>query len=65
MSDQNPYPWDIRHSQIPVGCPTPPPLGLTLMGALEVETHRTITRRNRVRSACGACKQQRIQHTTE
>jgi len=38
---------------------------LTLMGALEVETHRTITRRNRVRSACGASKQQRIQHTTE
>ena len=26
---------DIRHSEIPVGCPTlPPPLGLTLIGAL-------------------------------
>ena len=25
MSDQNPLPGDIRHSQIPVGCPTPPP----------------------------------------
>ena len=28
-----------------------------------VETHRTITRRNRVRSARGAGKQQRIQHS--
>ena len=28
MSDQNRYPGDIRDSQIPVGCPTPPPLGL-------------------------------------
>ena len=25
MSDQNPHPGDIRHSQIPVGCPNPPP----------------------------------------
>lgn len=25
MSDQNPYPGDICHSQIPVGYPTPPP----------------------------------------
>ena len=30
---------------------------------LVVETHRTITRRNRVRSAWGAGKQQRIQHS--
>ena len=28
-----------------------------------VETHRTITRRNRIRSARGAGKQQRIQHS--
>ena len=28
-----------------------------------VETHRTITHRNRVRSACKAGKQQRIQHS--
>ena len=35
MSDQNPHPGDIRHSQIPVVCLTPPPLsGLTLEGAL-------------------------------
>ena len=37
MSDQNPHPGDIRHSQIPLGCPTPPPSppsGLTLIGAL-------------------------------
>ena len=27
-SGQNPYPGDMRHSQIPVGCTTPPPLGL-------------------------------------
>ena len=25
MSDQNPHPGDIRHSHIPVVCPTPPP----------------------------------------
>ena len=25
MSDQNPHPGNTRHSQIPVGCPTPPP----------------------------------------
>ena len=39
MSDQNPYPRDIRDSQIPVGCPTPPlpPSGLTLIGELEEE----------------------------
>ena len=30
--------------------------------ALAVETHKTISRRNRVRSACEAGKQQRIQH---
>ena len=29
---------------------------------LAVETHKTISRRNRVRSACEAGKQQRIQH---
>ena len=34
MSDQNPHPGDTCHSQIPVGCPTPPPLGLDLIGAL-------------------------------
>ena len=37
MSDQNPHPGDMRHSQIPVGCPThtpPPASGLTLIGAL-------------------------------
>ena len=28
MSDQNPYPGDIRDRQIPMGCLTPPPLGL-------------------------------------
>ena len=32
MSDQNPYPGDIRHSQIPDRSP-PPPSGLTLIGA--------------------------------
>ena len=35
MSGQNPHPGDMHHSQIPVGCPTPPPSGLTLIGALE------------------------------
>ena len=30
MSGQNPHPGDMRHSQIPVGCPTPPPLGLDI-----------------------------------
>ena len=30
MSDQNPHPGDTRHSQSPVGCPTPPPLGLDI-----------------------------------
>ena len=34
MSDQNPHLVDTRHSQIPVGCPTSPTSGLTLMGAL-------------------------------
>ena len=34
MSHQNPHPGDIRHSQIPVGCLTPLPSGLTLIGAL-------------------------------
>ena len=37
MSDQNPHPGNMRHSQIPVGCPThtpPPASGLTLIGAL-------------------------------
>ena len=28
MSDQNPYPGDIRDRQIPMGWSTPPPLGL-------------------------------------
>ena len=29
MSNQNPHPRDMRHSQIPLGCLTPPhPLGL-------------------------------------
>ena len=39
MSGKNPHPGDIRHSQITVGCltPPPPPLGLTLIGALETE----------------------------
>ena len=32
MSDQNPHPGDIRHSQIPVGC-LDSPSGLTLIGA--------------------------------
>ena len=37
MSDQNPHPGDIRHSQIPVGFPPPPPpSGLTLIGALHL-----------------------------
>ena len=42
MSDQNPHPGDIRHSQIPMGSPTPPrtpppsPSGLTLIGALKL-----------------------------
>ena len=40
MSDQNPHPEDIRHSQIPVGCPTPPFLGLTLIGALLPQNSR-------------------------
>ena len=30
MSGQNPHPGDMRHSQIPVGCPTPPPPHLSL-----------------------------------
>ena len=31
MCDQNPHPGDIRHSQIPVGCPiSPPPLDLAI-----------------------------------
>jgi len=31
MSDQNPYPGDIRYCQIPMGCPSPPPpLGLDI-----------------------------------
>ena len=34
MSGQNPHPGDMHHSQIPVGCLTPPPSGLTLIGAL-------------------------------
>ena len=34
MSDQNPHPGDTHQSQSPVGCPTPPPSGLTLIGAL-------------------------------
>ena len=34
MSDQNPHPGDTRHSQISECCPTPPPSGLTLIGAL-------------------------------
>ena len=25
MSSQNPHTGDIHHSQIPMGCPTPPP----------------------------------------
>ena len=34
----------------------------SLVFLLAVETHKTISRRNRVRSACEAGKQQRIQH---
>ena len=30
ISDQNPHPGDICHSQIPVGCRSPPPLGLDI-----------------------------------
>ena len=30
MSDQNPHLGDTHHSQSPVGCPTPPPLGLDI-----------------------------------
>ena len=30
MSVQNPHPGDRHHGQIPVGCPTPPPLGLDI-----------------------------------
>ena len=32
--DQNPYPGDSAHDQNPVVSPTPPPSGLTLIGAL-------------------------------
>ena len=47
MSGQNPHPVDMRHSQIPVGCPsTPPPLGLDkLFGqnwAMDVRTFARI-----------------------
>ena len=35
----------------------------TLVFLLAVEAHRTITRRNRVRSARGAGKHQKIQHS--
>ena len=31
--DQNPYPGDRPHDQTPVVSPTPPPWGLTLLGA--------------------------------
>ena len=47
MSDQNPHPGDTRHSQIPVGCPTPPPPpppGLTLVGALHDGQNRNRNR---------------------
>ena len=30
MSNQNPHPRDMRHSQIPLGCLTPPPHPLGL-----------------------------------
>ena len=30
MSGQNPHPGDMHHGQIPVGCLTPPPLGLDI-----------------------------------
>ena len=30
MSDQNPHPGDMRHSQIPVCCLIPPPLRLDI-----------------------------------
>jgi len=48
-------------SSLRVAVPTP--RGKTEVFLLVVETRRTITRRNRVRSARGAGKQQRIQHS--
>ena len=45
MAGQNPHPGDIRHGQIPVGCPTPPlppppsspvPLGLDIDRCISV-----------------------------
>ena len=37
MSDQNPHPGDTHHSQIPVGCPSPPlPLGLDIDRCINV-----------------------------
>ena len=41
MSDQNPHPGDIRHSQIPVGCPTPPPSPL----GLDIDRNIIVTQR--------------------
>ena len=39
MSDQKPHPGDIRHSQIPMGCPTPPPLGLDIDRCITTEIY--------------------------
>ena len=41
MSDQNPHPGDIRHSQISVGCPTPPPPPL----GLDIDRNIIVTQR--------------------
>ena len=41
MSDQNPHPGDIRHSQISGGCPTPPPPPL----GLDIDRNIIVTQR--------------------